>query len=186
MAILNYTDLERFMNRTFSEGEAQAAATIINALESQLGAMLNRPIQPIRVTEERHVLQPGQRQIFLRKAPVRSIIAFTIGMENQMVAQNLPDYDVYPWGIDNLYVSGMGYIALITYNAGMLDADSAALERVILFAAAREMSRVLIDAQGLERLKVEGTEYFFEQAGAGGFTDAEMKSLQRYKRRVIN
>jgi hypothetical protein len=186
MAILNYSDLARFMNRTFSDGEAQAAATIINALESEISGMLNRPIQPIRIIEERHVLQPGQRQIFLRKAPVRSIVAFTIGMENQMVAQNIPDYDIYPWGIDNLYVSGMGYIAKITYDAGMLDTDSASLERVILFAAAREMSKVLIDAQGLDRLKVEGTEYFFEHAGAGGFTDAEMKSLQRYKRRVIH
>ena len=186
MAILNYTDLQRFMNRTFSEGEALAAATLINALESELSGMLNRPIQPVRVTEERHVLQPGQRQIFLRKAPVRDIVGFTIGMEDQMVAQNIPDYDVYQWGIDNLYISGMGYIALITYDAGMLDADSAALERVVLFASAREMSKILIDAQGLERLKVEGTEYFFEQAGAGGFSDAEIKSLQRYKRRVIN
>jgi hypothetical protein len=185
MAILNYADLARFMNKTFDAGQQAAATTILDSLESELEWTINRPLQPVRVTDERHILEPAQRQIFLRKAPVRSIIAFSIGMQSQMVNQNIPDYDIYPWGIDNLYISGMGYIALITYNAGILDADTVKLERIILSAASREMSKVLVDAQGLARMKLEGTEYFFEEQSSGGFNDRELKALSHFRRRVI-
>jgi hypothetical protein len=188
MAILNYADLARFMNREFNEGQQAAASTIIQALESELSVLLNRPLQPIRVTDEKHFLESAQKQIFLRKGPVREVIQFRIGQiptNSTMFEQNLNDYTITPWGIDNILISGIGYIAYVTYNAGLLDADVQALERVVLFASAREMSKVLIDAQGLGRLDVEGTKYFFEANGAGGFTTAEMKSVERYKRRVI-
>lgn len=189
MAILNYTDLARAMNKTFTDGERDAASTILAALESELSYLLNRPLSPIRVTDEKHMLEPGQKQIFLRKAPVRSVISFSIGLIDSAsasyTAQNIYDFDVYPWGIDNVRIVGTGYQAKVTYNAGLTDIDSAALERVILSAATREMSKVLVDAQGMERLKVEGTEYFFEQTPGGGFTDGEIKNLLRFKRRVI-
>ena len=189
MGILNYADLARAMNKEFSAGEQAAAATILANLESELSYLLNRPLQPLRVNDEKHMLEPGQRQLFLRKAPVRSVIAFSIGLIDSAsatyTAQNVYDFDVYPWGIDNIRIAGTGYQALVTYNAGLTDIDSAALERVILSAAIREMSKVLVDAQGMERLKVEGTEYFFEPTPGGGFTDGEIKNIQRFKRRVI-
>lgn len=189
MAILNYADLARYMNKTFSAGEQSAAATILTSLESELSYLLNRPLSAVRVTDEKHMLEPGQRQLFLRKAPVRSVIAFSVGLIDSAsatyVAQNVYDFDVYPWGIDNIRIAGTGYEAKVTYNAGMTDIDSAALERVLLSAAAREMSKVLVDAQGLERLKVEGSEYFFEPGIGGGFSEAEIKSISRFKRRVI-
>ena len=188
MAILNYADLARFMNRTFTAGEQAAASSILTALESELSYRLNRPLGAIRITDEKHMLEPGQRQLFLRKAPVRSIVSFSIGLIDSASAtyttQNIYDFDVYPWGIDNVLVAGTGYQALVTYNAGMTDIDTAALERVLLSASSREMSKVLIDSQGLERLKVEGTEYFFEKDG-GGFTESEINSIARFKRRVI-
>ena len=189
MAILNYADLARAMNKTFTAGEQAAASTILAGLESEISYLLNRPLNPVRITDEKHMLEPGQRQLFLRKAPVRSVISFSIGLIDNAYAtyttQNIYDFDVYPWGIDNVLIAGLGYQALVTYNAGMLDADASALERVILSAATREMSKVLIDAQGMERLKVEGTEYFFEPTPGGGFTDQEVKNILRYKRRVI-
>jgi hypothetical protein len=189
MAILNYADLARYMNKTFSAGEQSAAATILTALEAELSYILNRPLAPVRITDEKHLLEPGQRQLFLRKAPVRSVVSFYIGLIDSASAtyteQNIYDFDVYPWGIDNILIGGTGYEAKVTYNAGITDIDSAALERVILSAATREMSKVLVDAQGLERLKVEGSEYFFEPGIGGGFSEAELKSISRFKRRVI-
>ena len=66
-----------------------------------------------------------------------------------------------------------------------VDARAAALERVCFSSASREMSKVLTDAQGLTRLKVEGTEYFFEESDSGIFSSTELKTIERFKRRVI-
>jgi hypothetical protein len=47
------------------------------------------------------------------------------------------------------------------------------------------MGKVLTDAQGLTRLKVEGTEYFFDDGDSGIFSKTELKTIERFKRRVI-
>jgi hypothetical protein len=67
----------------------------------------------------------------------------------------------------------------------MTSSDTVALERVLYTAATREMSKFLIDAQGLARLNVEGTDYIFPDGGEGGFTERELNSVKRFKRRVI-
>ena len=76
-------------------------------------------------------------------------------------------------------------LEIVTYTAGMTVDNTVALERVLYSASVREMGKLLIDAQGLAKLKVEGTDYLFTADGEGGFTPSELNSVKRFKRRVV-
>lgn len=185
MAILTPSDLEIYMGKTFTNAQEDAAQSILSSLEAELEYYLNRPLGARVFTEEEHKLVPGQRQIFLRHAPVQNVTSLYVGMPGEEVEQNITDFDIFPWGIDNIRIAGTGNQALVTYSAGMTSTDTVALERVLYSASTREMGKYLIDAQGLARLNVEGTDYIFPNAGEGGFTQAELNSVKRFKRRVI-
>ena len=185
MAVITYLDLQEYMNKTFSSGEQTAATSIIGALERELSLILNRSLSGITVTEEAHLLQVGQRQIFLKEYPVNSVTAIKIGELGEETTETVSDYDIYPWGIDNLRVVSQGLSALITYTAGMSASDAQKLEAVMLRASAREMSAVLADAQGLRSLSVEGTSYTLANAGQGGFTEDDLRYVRRTYRRGI-
>lgn len=173
------------MGKTFTNAQEDAAQSILSSLEAELEYYLNRPLGARVFTEEEHKLVPGQRQIFLRHAPVQNVTSLYVGMPGEEVEQNITDFDIFPWGIDNIRIAGTGNQALVTYSAGMTSTDTVALERVLYSASTREMGKYLIDAQGLARLNVEGTDYIFPNAGEGGFTQAELNSVKRFKRRVI-
>lgn len=185
MAILTYLDLQRYMNKTFTAGQQTAATTIIAALERELSYYINRPLSPTVTTDEIYMLEPQQRQIFLRKGPVVSVASLEIGLAGDEVAQTVADYDIHPWGIDNIYIASTGYRAIVTYTAGMASSEAQNLERIVYSAATREMSKLLIDAQGIWELDVEGTDYKFSNMGKDGFTEEELRMASRYKRRVI-
>jgi len=185
MAILTPNDLEIFLGKTFTNAQEDAAQTIIASLEAELSYFLNRPLGAVVYSDELHRLERNQRQIFLRHAPVHEVTEISIGLAGEEVEQNVAHFDVYSWGIDNVRIAGQGYRALITYTAGMTSDDTVALERVLYSASSREMGKFLIDAQGLERLRVEGTEYRFLDSGEGGFTQAELNSVKRFRRRVL-
>lgn len=185
MAVITYTDLQRYMNHEFDEGQRAAATSIISALERELAAYLNRPISPVQVIDEPHRLSVNQRQIFFRKAPVIDVQGFSIGLQGHEVAQNVSDFYIYPWGLDNLRVAGEGYRALVTYTAGMNPAEMENLSFIMLSAAGREMNKVLLDAQGLMRMNVENSQYFMSKGGESGFTDKELQMAAKYKRRNI-
>lgn len=185
MAIIIPNDLAMYMGKTFTNAQEDAAQLIIASLEAELSYYINRPLGAQLFSEEEHKLVPNQRQIFLRHAPVQSVTAFAVGLQGDEVAQNISDFDIFPWGIDNIRIAGTGNQALVTYTAGMTADDTVALERVLYSASVREMGKLLIDAQGLAKFKVEGTEYTFPEAGEGGFTPSELNSVKRFKRRVI-
>ena len=184
MAVITYTDLQRFMNHEFDAGQRVAATTIISSLERELAAYLNRPISPVQI-DESHRLVVNQRQIYLRKAPVLEVTGFSIGLAGNEVEQNISDFYIYPWGIDNIRITGDGYRALVTYTAGMNSTEVENLSFIMLSAASREMNRVLLDAQGLMRMNVENSQYFMAKQGESGFTDRELKMASKYKRRSI-
>lgn len=186
MAILTPQDLEIYMGKTFTNAQEDAAQSILASLESELEYYLHRPLGARVYTEEEHKLVPNQRQIFLRNAPVHTVTSFYVGMPGDEVEQNISDFDIFSWGIDNVRIAGTGNQALVTYTAGMTSDDTVALERILYSAGTREMGKFLIDAQGLARLKVEGTDYVFVDGGEGGFTQAELNSVKRFKRRVIH
>lgn len=173
------------MNREFDTGQRTAATTIISSLERELSLYLNRPISAVQVTDESHRLVVNQRQIFLRKAPVISVTSFYVGLDGDEVEQDIEDFYVHPWGIDNIRIVGEGYRALVTYTAGMNAEDAENLSFMMLSAASREMNRVLLDAQGLMRLDVENSQYYMANLGEVGFTEKELKTASKYKRRVI-
>jgi hypothetical protein len=185
MAILTPYDLGIYMGKDFTQAQEDAAQSILASLEGELQYYLNRPLGVRVFTEEQHKLVPNQRQIFLRNAPVRSISSFFVGLPGEEVQQNIDDFDIFPWGIDNVRIAGTGNQALVTYTAGMSGDETVALERVLYSAATREMGKYLIDAQGMSRFKVEGTEYTFPDGGEGGFTPSELNSVKRFRRRVI-
>jgi len=185
MAIITPNDLEVYIGKTFTNAEEDAAQSIIASLEAELEYYLNRPLGPRTYTEEQHKLVPNQRQIFLRHAPVITVTSFYVGLAGEEVQQNVSDFDIFPWGIDNVRIAGTSNQALVTYTAGMTSGDTVALERVLYSASSREMGKYLIDAQGLLRFKVEGTDYVFPEGGEGGFTASELNSVKRFKRRVI-
>lgn len=186
MAILTPLDLEIFLGKTFTDAQEDAAQTIIAILESELEYVLNRRLDTQVYTEERHKLVPNQRQIFLRNAPVHEVTSFSVGMPGDEVEQTISDFDIHTWGIDNVRIAGTGMQALVTYTAGLNNEARHALERILYSAAAREFGRMLLDAQGLSRLKVEGTDYVLAADGEGGFTESELNYAKRFKRRVIH
>lgn len=185
MAIITPNDLETYMGKTWTDAQEDAAQLILSSLEAELSYYLNRPLGAVSYSDEVHRLERHQRQIFLRHAPVRTVTELFIGLRDEEVEQDIEDFDIYAWGIDNVRIAGQGYRALVTYTAGMTSADTVALERVLYSASTREMGKLLIDAQGLERIRVEGTEYRFVDSGEGGFTQAELNSVKRFRRRVL-
>ena len=185
MAIITPSDVAMYMGKTFTDAQEDAAQIIVASLEAELAYYLNRPLGAQVYTEEEHKLVPNQRQIFLRHAPVQSVTEFFVGLAGDEVEQNIEDFDIFPWGIDNVRIAGTGNQALVTYTAGMTVDNTVALERVLYSASVREMGKLLIDAQGLAKLKVEGTDYLFAADGEGGFTPSELNSVKRFKRRVV-
>lgn len=185
MAVITYLDLQDYMNKSFSSGEQTAATTIIGALERELSQILGRTLEGVTVTAESHVLQVGQRQIFLREYPVISVTAISIGDLGSETAQTVADYDIYPWGVDGINIATQGLSALVTYTAGMTASDTQKLEAAVLRASTREMSMVLADAQGLKNMSVEGTSLTFANGGQGGFTDDDLKHIRRYRRKGV-
>lgn len=185
MASLTYQDLERYLGREFNSSQQIAATTIIAMLERQLSNYLKRPLSPAQYIDEVHWMEVGQKQIFLKNAPVINVSSFYIGLQGHEVEQDLDDFMIKPWGIDNILITGTNYRALVTYTGGISNVDALALEEVIYSAATREMNKVLLDAQGLSELTVEGSKYVFAEGGLSGFTDHEMKFAKRFKRYSI-
>ena len=79
MAIITYQDLATYMNKTFTTGEQAAANSMIGALERELSGILNRSLTGTTVTDEAHILQRNQHQIFLKEYPVISVTSLKIG-----------------------------------------------------------------------------------------------------------
>ena len=185
MAIITYLDLETYMNKAFTSGEQAAANSMIGALERELSQILGRSLSGTSVIGEAHLLQIGQRQIFLKEYPVLSVTAVSIGTLGSEVAQTVSDFDIYSWGLDRVRNLTQGNSAVVTYTAGMSTKDQQQLEAMMLRVSAREMSTVLADAQGLEKLAVEGATFTFANNGLGGFTDADLRWVRRYRRKGV-
>ena len=123
--------------------------------------------------------------IFLKEYPVISITELKIGDLGSETVQTLSDFDVYTWGIDGIFATTQGTSALVTYTAGMGASEQQQLEALMLRVTAREMSQILADAQGLQRLKAEGVDMTFANAGASGFSDEDLRWVRRYRRRGV-
>ena len=60
------------------------------------------------------------------------------------------------------------------------------LEGIMLRVTAREMAQILADALGLQRLRAEGVDISFANAGkAGFFNDEDLYWVARYRRRGV-
>ena len=126
-----------------------------------------------------------QHQIFLKEYPVISVTSLKIGELGSEVTQTLSDFDIYSWGIDGIFATTQGTSALVSYTAGMSTKEQQQLEALMLRVTAREMSQILADAQGLERLRAEGVDMTFANRGASGFSDDDLRWVRRYRRRGV-
>lgn len=185
MAIITYQDLATYMNKTFTSGEQAAANTMIGALERELSGILNRTLAGTSITDEAHILQRNQHQIFLKEYPVISVTSLKIGDLGSETTQTLTDFDIYTWGIDGIFATTQGTSALVSYTAGMNSSEQQELEALMLRVTAREMSQILADAQGLERLRAEGVDMTFANRGASGFSEDDLRWVRRYRRRGV-
>lgn len=186
MAIITYQDLQTYMNKTFTSGEQAAANSLIGALERELEGILNRSLSGKTITDEAHLLNRNQKQIFLKEWPVNSVTVLKIGELGSETTQTLSDFDIHSWGIDGIFATTQGTSALVTYTAGMSSTEQNQLEGIMLRVCAREMAQVLADALGLERLRAEGVDMTFANAGkAGFFTKEDLQWVRRYRRRGV-
>ena len=150
-----------------------------------MSRVLGRALAGATITDEAHILKRSQRQIFLKEYPVTSITTLKIGDLGSEITQTLADFDIHPWGIDGILATTTGTSAKVTYSAGMSATDQQQLEALMLRVTTREMSQILADAQGLERLRAEGVDMTFANNGMGGFTDEDLKWVRRYRRRGV-
>ena len=127
----------------------------------------------------------SQYQIFLKEYPVISVTSLKIGELGSEVTQTLSDFDIYSWGIDGIFATTQGTSALVSYTAGMSTKEQQQLEALMLRVTAREMSQILADAQGLERLRAEGVDMTFANRGASGFSDDDLRWVRRYRGRRV-
>jgi len=185
MAIITYQDLATYMNKTFTTGEQAAANSMIGALERELSGILNRSLTGTTITDEAHILQRNQHQIFLKEYPVLSVTSLKIGDLGSETTQTLTDFDIYTWGIDGIFATTQGTSALVSYTAGMGATEQQQLEALMLRVTAREMSQILADAQGMQRLKAEGVDMTFANNGASGFSEEDLRWVRRYRRRGV-
>jgi len=114
------------------------------------------------------------------------VTALKIGELGSETTQTLTDYDIYSWGIDGIYATTQGVSVLVTYTAGMSATEQQQLEGIMLRVTAREMAQILADALGLQRLRAEGVDISFANAGkAGFFNDEDLYWVARYRRRGV-
>ena len=197
MALISVEDVTVYMARTFDEGAASAtaASAIIDGLEGDLVAYLKRPLVEETVTDE-EVDVDSTGRVRLAKTPVVSVSAFTV----DGTAVDADYYALESWGLVLTWpfvaspLISPAPVHLVSYVGGLPgndpESDFARKARgVLLRAASRDIAQVVFEqAPGVSRLSVEGTSIEFHggvRAGAGGLTETELKSLDRWRRRIV-
>lgn len=193
MAVISTEDLRVYLNLSaLSAGQTLAASAIIDGLEADLEAYLKRPL--VETTVEDEVVTMDRRgTIRLRETPVRSVTVFSV----DGTAQDASTYEVVSWGLKDVFPGFMpsplispAPVLLATYVAGLDGEDPTSVfgrqaRGVLLRVAAREFNRaVRQDAEGLERLSVEGTSMSFVNPG-GGLSEEDLAKFTRWKKRVV-
>lgn len=191
------SEVATWVGRPLGVDDDDWLAEVIARLTAELEAWLGRPVT-VRSFEEVHVLAPGQSLVHVGATPVVEVTEVAIvPTAGPVVVLSAGDYAVHPWGIEMAPAPGPAPFAWadppapvagprlrIRYRGGIDGHSEEAIRAAITRAAGREWLMRLNDAQGLASMSVEGTSYQpIEGAGLGGFVQAELDRLRRFKRR---
>jgi hypothetical protein len=204
--LVTVNDLATFMDVRFSLTQQDAVEYVLEGLEAELEAYLNRPIgvrefeESIRL-ESNHVGIPmasffyntsldttmspitytqPPTTIYLKNSPVVSVSSVTVTQPQTGTTQTMTentDFVVRKYGID-LYRGYADDLVEITYEAGLDDTGATKMFKLmILRAATREVQNMHDDVVGVKDLEPRNI-----APVEIGFTEKELMSLKRYRR----
>ena len=184
--LVTSAELRTYMDITLSNRQLDAADFILEGLQSELEAFLNRPIEVGTFTNETHAgtvtYSEPPTTIYLRNSPVvtvSNVTLFPVQSNSQVLVVD-QDYTVRRYGVD-IYRGFANDVVKITYTAGLAGANIKMFKLMILRAATREMQNMHDDVVGVKDLNPRNV-----AIAETGFTDKELMMLKRYKRRRIS
>lgn len=204
--LVSQTELERYMDIKFTNRQSHAAEYVLEGLQSEMEAILRRPIEVQSFTETHKVeynnvgipntsffydysldttgnvlafLQPPYTY-YLKNSPVVSVQSLTAtGPEpgsDTVVLTEGTDFTVTKYGVE-VYRTFANDRLNITYTAGLDGTGIKMFRLLILRAAAREMQNMHDDVVGIQDLETRNTAPM-----TTGFTAEEIASLRKHRR----
>lgn len=206
--LVSVSDLQVYMDISFTNRQQDAAEFVLEGLQSELESFLRRPVEVDTYTEEHMVennyvgvptssffynlsldttqnpltyIQPPYT-IYLRNTPIVSVSNVTIQTPTMApVVQNATtDYVVRRHGID-LYRAYANDKITVTYQGGLDGPEIKHFRVLILRAATREMQNMHDDVVGIKDLESRNVAPL-----ETGFTELELASIRRYRRRRVS
>lgn len=205
--LVSVKELADYMDRSLTNRQEDNAIVVLQGLEAEVEAEINRPVS-VREFVEDHVVADTYSPIWsdsyfydrtldranslgrfvmpaymlsLRQAPVVSIdevILYPINNEdNPVTLQAGVHYVERRWGLD-VFACGRNDRLNVTYTAGL--PENPVIKQVILRAAAREMQNMTDDVVGLKDFQNRSA-----TVADIGLTDMDRKVLRRFKRRKV-
>jgi hypothetical protein len=204
--LVTVDDLANYLDRRLTNRQEDTATFILEGLHYQVEDYLKRPIE-VRSFSETFVVEPMFRRaiynntmydstlstdligvhivrlppytISLNHSPVTEVDTVTV---NGIEQEADKDYTVRRWGLD-LYGVQANDVIEVSYQAGLPEESTKYIKLLIIRAAAREMTVQTDDVVGIKDLT--SNQRAGESTPATGFTDAELRSIDRWRRRRI-
>lgn len=204
--LVTVDDLANYLDRRLSNRQEDAASLILEGLHYQVEDYLKRPIE-VREYSDRFVVEQTYKQaiyqntmydttlasdligvhivrlppysLSLSHSPVTEVSSVTLNGNELTVDEH---YTVRRWGID-LYNVRANDVIDVEYEAGLGGESTRYIKLLILRAAAREMTVQTDDVVGIKDLTSNRQQG--ESTPATGFTDAELRSMDRWRRKRI-
>ena len=185
MALVTTADLSTFMNTNFSTDELARAGIIITGVQAIMETILNRKVETGSVVDEEHLISdPDTEKIFVKNTPVSDVTSLSV----DDVEQNANDYTVYSWGVAYALVISSPVppfplpVVKISYNYIVPDSSTETCRYLMYKACAREMNLGAQSLWGATEVETDGGyRVTLEQ---NPFTESEIKTLSRYRRRI--
>jgi hypothetical protein len=206
--LVSVNDLQTYMDISFTNRQQDAAEFVLEGLQSELESFLRRPVEVGTFTEQ-HVIESNHMGIpnasffynysldttsqtlsyidppatvYLRNTPVATVTSVTIQSPTMSpVAQvNGRDYVVRSFGVE-LYRAYANDLVTIVYTGGLDGAEIKHFKILILRAATREMQNMHDDVVGIKDLETRNVAPL-----ETGFTEMELNSVRRYRRRRVS
>lgn len=209
MALVTVANLKDYMDISFSNIQEDAANIILPGLQSELETYLRRPIETGVITQT-HVVSETHTPLrstayfydesldttqtitdvavsptyimYAKESPVVSVTSLTRQGPDDVSATTLTegdDFIVHPYGFHVMAAQTQDTLTAV-YTAGVDGTTVPYFKLLILRAASREVQNLHDDVVGLKDLETRDV-----ATDVTGFTEAELKSVQRYRRRRI-
>ena len=208
--LVTSAELRTYMDITLSNRQLDAADFILEGLQSELEAFLNRPIEVGTFTNETHVFPSTHvgipltsffynqsldsttaagtvtyseppTTIYLRNSPVVTVSNVTLFPVQSNSQVLVVDQDYTVRRYGvDIYRGFANDVVKITYTAGLAGANIKMFKLMILRAATREMQNMHDDVVGVKDLNPRNVAPL-----ETGFTEKELLALRRYRRRRI-